>query len=377
MEQVPLIVGAGPTGLAAAMFLAEAGVQCRIIDKAQSPSVNSRAQVINPRSLELLRQTGVTDEILREAHPIHRVVFYEDWRHLAELEFGHTHPDFPMAVLPQARTEALLSDALAAFGIVPERGTALGSFVQDEDGVDAILLSPTRSENFRAPIMFAADGAHSKVRSALGVTLEGSDFPESWPLYDIELDDPLDTESAHVCFVDGGLVFLLRIGPGVWRVFGNVPSLLARLPRGTTAGKVHWQSSFHISDRVASRESVGRVVLAGDAAHIHAPVAARGMNLGIEDAFVFAHCAIDALNGNPKRLSDYGELRHDVHARVVGHIDKLLRLARGQPAIVGLLRRFAIPAMTNFGPTRRAMIELFTGLDHPIKIDAPSASAAM
>ena len=109
MEQAPLIVGAGPTGLSAALFLAGGGVQSRIIDKAPAPSINSRAQVINPRSLELLRQTGVTDAILQEARPIHRVVFYEDWRRLAELEFGHAHPDFPMAVLPQARTEALLS----------------------------------------------------------------------------------------------------------------------------------------------------------------------------------------------------------------------------------------------------------------------------
>lgn len=378
MEQTPLIIGAGPTGLAAAMFLAEAGVPCRIIDKLHSPSVNSRAQVVNPRSLELLQHTGVTNAILREAHPIHRVIFYtEDWRHLAELEVGHAHPDFPMAVLPQARTEALLSDALAAFGVAPERGTALGSFMQDEDGVDAILLSSNGSESIRAPMMFAADGAHSKVREALGVTLEGSDFPESWPLYDLELDDPLDPESAHVCFVESGLVFMLRIGPGVWRVFGNVPSLLARLPRGTKAGKVHWQSTFHISDRVASRETIGRVLLAGDAAHIHAPVAARGMNLGIEDAFVFAHCALDVLGGDPKRLSDYGKLRHDVHVRVVGQVDKLLRLARGQPTIVGLLRRFAIPAMTTFGPTRRAMIKLFTGLDHPIEVDAPSAPTAI
>jgi 2-polyprenyl-6-methoxyphenol hydroxylase-like FAD-dependent oxidoreductase len=289
MEQPSLIVGAGPTGLAAATFLAKSGVPLRIIDKAYSPGVNSRAQVVNPRSLELLQHTGVTDAILREAHPIHRVVFYEEWRHLAELEFGHAHPDFPMAVLPQARTEALLSDALAACGVTPERGTALGSFEQDERGVDAILVSSSRSESIRTPIMFAADGAHSKVRNALGVSLEGSDFPESWPLYDIELDDPLDPDSAHVCFVDGGLVFLLRIGSGVWRVFGNVNSLLARLPKGTKTGKIFWQSSFHISDRVASRETVGRVLLAGDAAHIHAPVAARGMNLGIEDAFVFAH----------------------------------------------------------------------------------------
>jgi 2-polyprenyl-6-methoxyphenol hydroxylase-like FAD-dependent oxidoreductase len=377
MEKAPLIVGAGPTGLAAAMFLAEAGVKCRIIDKAHTPSVNSRAQVVNPRSLELLQHTGVTDAILREAHPIHRVVFYEDWRHLAELEFGHAHPDFPMAVLPQARAEALLSDALAARGIAPERGTALGSFEQDEGGVDAILLFPSRSENFRTPIMFAADGAHSKVRGALGVTLEGADFPESWPLFDIELDDPLDADSAHVCFVESGLIFLLRIGSGVWRVFGNVKNLLTRLPQGTKAGKLHWESSFHISDRVASRVAVGRVLLAGDAAHIHAPVAARGMNLGIEDAFVFARCALDALNGNPERLSDYGKLRHGVHVRVVGRIDKLLRLARGQPAIVGLFRRFAIPAMTMFGPSRQAMINLFTGLDHPIEVDAVSASAAI
>ena len=239
MEQAPLIVGAGPTGLSAALFLAEGGVQCRVIDKLPAPSINSRAQVINPRSLELLQQTGVTDAILHEARPIHRVVFYEDWQPLTELEFGHAHPDFPMAVLPQARTEALLADALAVFGVVPERGTALGSFEQDNDGVDAILISSDRSESFRAPIMLAADGAHSKVRGALGITLEGSSFPEEWPLYDLELDDPLDSESAHVSFVEGGMVFLLCLEPGVWRLFGNLPGLLERLPRGTKAGAIH------------------------------------------------------------------------------------------------------------------------------------------
>jgi 2-polyprenyl-6-methoxyphenol hydroxylase-like FAD-dependent oxidoreductase len=181
-------------------------------------------------------------------------------------------------------------------------------------------------------------------------------------------DDPLDSESAHVSFVEGGMLFLLCIEPGVWRVFGNVPELLARLPRGANLGAIHWQSEFHVSDRVASREVIGRVVLAGDAAHIHAPVAARGMNLGIEDAFVFAHCAIDALHGNLKRMADYGVLRHDVHARVVSRVDRLTRLARGQPSIVGLLRRFVMPAITTFGPTCRSMVELVTELDHPIKI---------
>ena len=116
------------------------------------------------------------------------------------------------------------------------------------------------------------------------------------------------------------MVFLLCIEPGVWRVFANVPEPLARLPRGTKVGAIHWQSSFHISDRVAAQEAFGRVVLAGDAAHLHAPVAARGINLGIEDAFAFAHCAADALRGDLKRLSEYGLLRHDVHARVVAGV---------------------------------------------------------
>jgi len=142
MEQVPLIVGSGPTGLAAALFLADAGIRCRIVERGLTPSSTSRAQVVNPRTLELLESTGVTEAILTEARPIHRVVFYEQWEPLAELEFGHAHPQFPMVVLPQARSEALLLDALAAREIEPERGVELTSFSQDDDGVDA--CSPGR-----------------------------------------------------------------------------------------------------------------------------------------------------------------------------------------------------------------------------------------
>ena len=368
MEQVPLIVGSGPTGLAAALFLADAGIRCRIVERGLTPSSTSRAQVVNPRTLELLESTGVTEAILTEARPIHRVVFYEQWEPLAELEFGHAHPQFPMVVLPQARSEALLLDALAAREIEPERGVELTSFSQDDDGVDAVLTRTDRSEDFRAPLLLAADGAHSKVRETLGIGLEGSDFPEAWPLCDLELDDPLDLESAHVSFVKGGMVFMLCIRPGLWRVFGNIDGLLACLPPNAKPGAIGWQSSFHIGDRVAAHEVVGRIALAGDAAHVHAPVAARGMNLGIEDAFVFAYCAMDALGGDVGRLNDFGNIRHGVHTQVVSRIDKLTRLARGRPGFVGLLRRIAVPAMTTIWPLRKAMIQLVTGLDHEIRI---------
>lgn len=86
-----------------------------------------------------------------------------------------------MVVLPQARSEALLQEALAAREIEPERGVELTSFSQDNNGVDAVLTRADRSEDFRAPLSLAADGAHSKVRETLGIRLEGSDLPEAWP----------------------------------------------------------------------------------------------------------------------------------------------------------------------------------------------------
>ena len=217
-------------------------------------------------------------------------------------------------------------------------------------------------------MMLGADGVHSVVRETLHLEFKGSSFPEAWPLYDIELDCPLDLESAHVSFVQSGLVFLLCLRDGLWRLFGNVPELLERLPPGTKTGRISWQSSFHIGHRVAAQDVVGHVALAGDAAHIHSPVAARGMNLGIEDAYVFAKCAADELHGGDRRLADYGRIRHAVHAGVVERIKKLTQLARGRPELVALFRRYLIPGLTKFPPTAHQMMKLVTGLDHAVEV---------
>lgn len=365
-----LVVGGGPTGLSAALFLADQKMRCRIVDKAPAPTTASRAQVLNPRALELLDKIGVADELVKEARPIHGVAFYQGWDKVAALEFGDAHPRFRMSVLPQARTEAVLAQALAQRGVKTERRWELERFTQDDEGVDAVLFDPGRTrQSFHAPLLFGADGAHSQVRKTLGVAFIGSDFPEEWPLYDIHLPNcTLDPELAHVSFVEGGLVFLLCIRNGVWRLFGDVPGLLGRLPPGTRAGEVVWQSAFHIAHRMAEREVVGRVVIGGDAAHIHSPVAARGMNLGIEDAFVFAACAADALNGNLARLTDYGRVRQAAHRQVVTEVERLTQLARGRPGVVGMLRQLFVPFMTSFPPSARAMKNLVTGLDHDVQV---------
>ena len=363
-----LIVGAGPTGLAAALFLAAKDIPCRIIDKAPVPSATSRAQVVNPRTLDLLTPSGVASDMLEEARPLDGVSFYEAWEKLADLNFENGHSHYRLSVLPQARSEAKLAHALYDRGFQPERSVTLESFAQDEEGVDAVLAhADGRRETMRTPLMLAADGSHSVTRHALGLTFDGSAFPESWPLYDLRLDDPLDLDRAHVSFVPRGLIFMIAIRPGLWRVLGDMDEPLDHLPPDTRRGEIEWSSSFHVAHRVASRAALGRVMLAGDAAHIHSPIAARGMNLGIEDAFVFADCAAGALNGDIGRIADYGHLRHGVHKRVVGRIEKLTTLARGQPEAIGLLRRYLIPGMAHLAPARRRMEAMLSGLDHPVQ----------
>lgn len=366
-SQDVLIVGAGPTGLAAALFLTRRGVPVRIIDQAAVPAQHSKALAVNPRTLDLLEPTGVSARMLAEGRPVHHGRFYEDWKLVADLDIGHVHPRYALTVLSQARSEALLAEALAAVGVHAEREVMLAHAGLADGRVEAALVHRDgRVEQVSPPILFAADGAHSIIRRDLALGFPGSRFPEPWPLWDIRLDTPLGFDGAHISSFPDGLIFMLALEPGVWRVLGNIPDLLARLPPGTKIGEILWESRFHIAHRVVTRPAVGRIALGGDAAHIHSPVGARGLNLGIEDAYVFAACAADALAGDPSRLADYGRLRHPVHRGVVRRIALMTRLVRGRPAPVGALRHFALPHLARFAPTARLMARIATGLDHEV-----------
>ena len=370
MTGVPLIIGAGPTGIAAALFLARRGIECRIVDRREEPSTESKALAANPRTFEILETAGLAEKLEAESRPLHRGYFYDGWNKLAELSIEDVHPRYKMSVIPQARTEALLAEALAGQGIRPERGVQLDKLTQAGGEVRVTLVhADGREEEVAAPLLLGADGAHSRVRDCLGISFDGDSFPEPWPLYDVELDDPLSIDGPHISLVKGGLLFLLALKPGLWRIIADVPDPLGRLPEGAKVGSVVWHSSFHVSHRLAKRAVSGRVALAGDAAHIHSPVGARGMNLGIEDAYVFAACAADALGGRWERLEEYHRLRHPVQKSVVDHIRTLTTFARGQPDIVGGLRKLVLPGLAKFGPTAHFMTRMLTGLDHDLVVE--------
>ena len=365
---VPLmIVGAGPTGLTAALFLARRGTPVRIIDGAMQPSTTSKALLVNPRSLEMLKESGVAARIIAAGWAVEGMAMHLGNREVASVDLQHQMPQLPIG-LAQARTEALLNDALEAFGVRVERGVSLQTLQQDAQQVTLTLQQADGSTQIaQAPLVFGADGARSVVRHALGVDFAGGALPEPWLLWDVRLTTPLDPLRVHIGLQPDGFLFLMHLQAGIWRVIGNGADPLAQLPYSSVPGEVMWQSQFHIAHRVASKASVGRVALGGDAAHIHSPLGARGMNLGIEDAYVFADCAFDALDGKLERMQEYAELRQPVHRQVVRNIAALTRLMRGRPAPMRWLRNNLMPELVKVAPLRRRLLKTVAGLDHPLR----------
>lgn len=361
-----LVIGAGPVGLAAALFLTRRGVAVRIIDAAPVPSETSRALGVNPRTLALLEDTGVTAEILAEAQPIRALSLHHHGKALAKvaLNAGALGAQHPMVILPQARSEAHLTQALRALGVHVERGRIVASITQNKTVASTAL---TDGEVIDTPLVFAADGAHSVARHALGIDFPGDGWPEPWHLMDVDLAGP-PTDEGWIDFQPDGAFICLPFSGHRFRLFSFGRPLLDRMPADWRVGTVHWRSEFKVSHRIAERLSRGRVALGGDAAHIHSPVGARGMNLGIEDAYVFAACAADFLNGESDRLEDYNRLRHPVDAAVVRNVRALTSFVRDTGLVADLAKRTLPPIAARLPFVINRALRVGMGLDHPVSL---------
>ncbi len=373
MKPNPLIVGAGPVGLGAALFLHRAGISARIIDEAEKPSIYSKALAVNPRTLEILEQTGVTEKMLALGLPIRGGRFWQHEKVIGEMRFEKLlHKYRFMLALSQATTERLLNEALEAAGGKVGRGTRLIGCASGGDGVEARLerCRDGTSETVQCPWLFAADGAHSTVRHSLGINFDGSSFVAPWHLADLPLKTSLESNFAHVFLHDAGFVFLLRViddasshsrNPAVWRVISNRRELLAKIPMAEIAGAPVWESDFHISHRINERLQAGNVYFAGDAAHIHSPMGARGMNLGLEDAWVFGELA------RRGQMNRYETLRKPVDQLVVNRVERLSRMVRADSGIARLARSLVVYSLMKFPPVYRRVVTVFTGLDHRLE----------
>ena len=370
-SEPPLIAGTGPVGLGAALFLTRQGVTPRVVEQLDEPVRESKALAVNPRTLEILEPTGVTQKMLELGKPIHGVHFYRNGRKFITFSLDGIHPKYPfMLALSQATTERLLTEALEAAGGTVERGVKMTGCRNLDGRVKADLSGPDGTETQRYPWLLACDGAHSTTRHQTGLGFAGDAFTKEWHLADVPLKTSLAEDHVHIFFLENGaFLFMLRVidpamsspaAEPVWRIMGNFPDPLAKLVNAEPAAPPLWESSFHIAHRLISEFSSGNIFFAGDAAHIHSPVGARGMNLGLEDVWVFSQLA------RAGRLSEYNKFRYPVDRQVVNRIRFVSRIAAPETPFRRFLRTFLFPVVINIPPVRNKMRAAATGLDHPL-----------
>jgi 2-polyprenyl-6-methoxyphenol hydroxylase-like FAD-dependent oxidoreductase len=300
-----LVVGAGPTGLALAAQLAAFGASVRVVDRRTVPGRESRALVVQPRTLEVLRPIGVTQALLDRGDRAPRLQLHLDGRDLAvpfpDIDADDTAYPF-LLVLRQAEVEAALLAHLAAQGLSVEWGVELLSYRGDEAGVVGALRHPSgQTAPARARYLVGCDGADSTVRRQAGVAFTGGDYRSSVLLADIDLDGDLADRAAHVFVGPQGVLILMAVGEHArWRLLvvqasrdatASAPAAddvraIVELASGgrVRARKVAWTMQVPLQHRLAATFRSGRAFLAGDAAHVHSPAGAQGMNSGIQDA---------------------------------------------------------------------------------------------
>lgn len=365
-----LVAGAGPTGLAAALELARRGLAVRIVEKTLERVPWSKALAVNPRTLELMEASGVTERLLAIGRKLQRMVVWEgETRRLTLRVDRMPHRYNFILSLQQARTEAVLEQALAERGVQVERGLEVLADVKAGQAPRFLVRGPAGDEAVPSgTLVFCAEGAHSGLRKALGIGFRGHRAPETFYLADALLDWRFgDTQLNVLITPDGPLPSIPLPDSQLLRLIGIEKDPLTLLPPDAKLREVAWTSSFFVSYRLADSFQVGDCYLAGDAAHIHSPVGGRGMNLGIEDACVFAALAAKG------RLSEYAPARRPVAARVIGTTARFTRLVTITSPLLRFLRNQVVLRILDRAAVQGRVLKGLGGIDYPNPVAAIDA----
>jgi 2-polyprenyl-6-methoxyphenol hydroxylase-like FAD-dependent oxidoreductase len=374
-----LIVGAGPVGLFLANECGRRGLTARIIEARRAQSEHSKALAIFPRTLEILDMAGLVDPFLEEANRVTSVAVMVHGHKLAHMRFAPEESPYPfIAMVPQNVTERLLVEQLQRSGGSVDYETTFVSAAEQSDCVSVDTMNKGVPNRLRASFVVGCDGAHSPVRHLLKLPFEGGEYPASFMLADVETNEALPAEELQLCPNASGPVAIFpmsatrrRIVAIIENAQGDAPSLelvrkilAERAPGGLEARCLHWGSYFRIHHRHTAQLRVGRIFIAGDAAHIHSPFGGQGMNTGLHDVWNLVWKLDLAVRGHATEslLDSYTAERRPVIKDVIETTD-LLTKAMGTPSkLAQALRDTLIPVMSRLPPFQHVFVNRLSGL---------------
>ena len=372
-----IVVGAGPTGLALAGELALAGVHCRLLERRREDPNITRAFAVHARTLELLDARGLADEVLLHGVPVQEIAPVPG----ASLDLHVLPSRYQMIFIsPQSGTERVLRARAERLGVEIVPDAEVLDIRQDDEGV-VVEVGGANPHTERARYIVGCDGAHSTVRRLAGVDFVGRQYQTHILLADVQLSEPPEEAMFAVTNTDGAVI-IVPFGDGWFRAiawdrqrdrvplaepvtYDEMRDAFRRIAGGDFGMKPpRWTSRFLSERRQAARYRVGRVFLAGDAAHVHSPLGGQGMNTGIQDAMNLGWKLAAAVHGTaaPWLLDSYQAERHPVGERVLKLTDRFNGLVLGRNRLRNAASRLLIRGILRFHRSRVAMAELLSGV---------------
>src|SRR5262245_28340448 len=341
--------------------LARRGIPMRIIDRHAGPSRETRALGVQARTLEIYAHLGIVDRALALGRPSTGANLWAQGRRMARVpvgEAGRSVTPYPfILILGQDDNERILGDRLRDWGMSVEWNTELVGLEQEPDKAIATLLADGTTRELTAAWVAGCDGAHSSVRELSGITFPGAPYEHVFFVADTEMTGNMvpDELNVHLWRQGFHLFFPMR-GKDHWRIVGIlpaalryrddvtfeavIPSLRSEAGTGLSFRSCSWFSTYRIHHRSALHFRDRRCFLLGDAAHIHSPVGAQGMNTGLQDAYNLAWKLALVVQGRADvaLLESYEEERLPVARRLLHTTDRAFRLIISHSRLAGLLR---------------------------------------